>query len=74
LQASAVVTASVGTVISPVLSNIFLHYALDLWAHQWRRRHASGDVILVRYADDSVMGFQLSRGSRQHVSIGGISQ
>lgn len=47
-----------GAVISPVLSNIFLHYALDLWAHQWRQRHASGDVILVRYADDSVMGFQ----------------
>ena len=47
-----------GAVISPLLSNIYLHYALDLWAHQWRQRHAVGDVILVRYADDSVMGFQ----------------
>ncbi|GAC1527072.1 MAG: group II intron reverse transcriptase/maturase [Chloroflexota bacterium] len=47
-----------GAVISPLLANIYLHYALDLWAHQWRQRHAAGDVILVRYADDSVMGFQ----------------
>ena len=47
-----------GSVISPLLSNIYLHYAQDLWAHQWRQRHAAGDVILVRYADDSVMGFQ----------------
>ena len=47
-----------GAVISPVLANIYLHYALDLWANQWRKRHAAGDVIVVRYADDSVMGFQ----------------
>lgn len=47
-----------GAVISPLLANIYLHYALDLWAHQWRGRHAKGDVILIRYADDSVMGFQ----------------
>lgn len=47
-----------GAVISPLLANIYLHYALDLWAHQWRGRHAAGDVILIRYADDSVMGFQ----------------
>lgn len=47
-----------GAVISPLLANIYLHYALDLWAHQWRQRRAVGDVILVRYADDSVMGFQ----------------
>ncbi|MES2771325.1 MAG: reverse transcriptase domain-containing protein, partial [Pseudomonadota bacterium] len=47
-----------GAVISPLLANLYLHYAFDLWAHQWRRRHAVGDVILVRYADDSVMGFQ----------------
>ena len=45
-------------VISPLLANIYLHYAFDLWAHQWRRRHARGDVILVRYADDIVIGFE----------------
>lgn len=47
-----------GSVISPLLSNIYLHYVLDTWVHQWRGRHAEGDVIVVRYADDSVMGFQ----------------
>ena len=47
-----------GAVISPVLANIYLHYAQDLWAHQWRKRHGGGDVIIVRYADDSVVGFQ----------------
>ncbi|MGO8005810.1 reverse transcriptase domain-containing protein, partial [Rhizobium ruizarguesonis] len=47
-----------GSVISPVLSNIYLHYALDLWVQQWRIRNAKGDVIIVRYADDSVIGFQ----------------
>jgi RNA-directed DNA polymerase len=47
-----------GAVISPLLANVFLHYVLDLWVCQWRRRHARGDVIVVRYADDFVMGFQ----------------
>ena len=47
-----------GAVISPLLANVFLHYVLDLWAHQWRGRHAKGDVIIVRYADDFVLGFQ----------------
>jgi len=47
-----------GSVISPLLANAYLHYALDLWVHQWRNRHATGDVIFVRYADDSVAGFQ----------------
>lgn len=46
-----------GAVISPLLANIYLHYALDLWVHAWRQR-AAGDVIVVRYADDSVFGFQ----------------
>lgn len=54
-----------GSVISPVLSNIYLHYTLDLWVQQWRTRHAKGDVIIVRYADDSVMGFQYE-GEAQH--------
>jgi group II intron reverse transcriptase/maturase len=47
-----------GAVISPLLANVFLHYVLDLWVRQWRERHARGDVIIVRYADDFVMGFQ----------------
>jgi len=47
-----------GGSISPLLANIYLHYAFDLWVHQWRRRHARGEVIVVRYADDFVVGFQ----------------
>ena len=47
-----------GAGISPILANIFLHYSLDLWVHQWRQRHDKGDVIIVRYCDDFVMGFE----------------
>ena len=47
-----------GAVISPLLANIFLHYVLDIWAAQWRKDKASGDMIIVRYADDFVIGFQ----------------
>lgn len=47
-----------GSSISPILANIYLHYAFDLFAHQWRQRKARGEVIVVRYADDIVMGFQ----------------
>ncbi|MHB1038247.1 MAG: group II intron reverse transcriptase/maturase [Pirellulales bacterium] len=47
-----------GAVISPLLANVFLHYILDQWVDQWRTRHARGSVIIVRYADDFVMGFQ----------------
>jgi len=43
-----------GSVISPLLANIYLHYAFDLWANRWRQREATGEVIIVRYADDSV--------------------
>ncbi len=57
-----------GAVISPLLANIYLHYALDLWAHQWRKRNARGDVILVRYADDSVMGFQYEWEAQQFLA------
>lgn len=46
-----------GAVISPLLANIYLHYVFDLWAHQWRRRYATGNVVMVRYADDIVIGF-----------------
>ena len=44
--------------ISPLLANIYLHYVFDLWANSWRNTKASGDVVMVRYADDIVMGFQ----------------
>jgi group II intron reverse transcriptase/maturase len=47
-----------GAVISPLLANIYLHYALDQWVEKWRRTDARGEVIIVRYADDFVMGFQ----------------
>jgi retron-type reverse transcriptase len=47
-----------GSVISPTLANLYLHYVLDLWVDQWRRKKAKGDVIIVRYADDAVLGFQ----------------
>ena len=47
-----------GSVISPLLANIYLHYVLDLWAEQWRGREAKGDMIIVRYADDVVAGFE----------------
>jgi group II intron reverse transcriptase/maturase len=47
-----------GAVISPLLANVYLHYVLDLWAERWRRREATGDMIIVRYADDIVVGFQ----------------
>ncbi|AJD49695.1 RNA-directed DNA polymerase [Isoalcanivorax pacificus W11-5] len=47
-----------GAVISPLLANIYLHYVLDLWVHQWRQRHARGEVYIVRYADDFALGFQ----------------
>jgi RNA-directed DNA polymerase len=47
-----------GSVISPLLANVYLHYVLDLWVTHWRKHHAQGDVIVVRYADDFVMGFQ----------------
>ena len=54
-----------GAGISPLLANVFLHYALDLWAHQWRKRTARGRVIIVRYADDFVMGFQYTDDARR---------
>jgi group II intron reverse transcriptase/maturase len=47
-----------GAVISPTLANLYLHYALDVWAEAWRKKVAHGDVIIVRYADDAVLGFE----------------
>jgi RNA-directed DNA polymerase len=47
-----------GSVISPLLANVYLHYVLDLWANRWRQREATGDMVIVRYADDFVVGFE----------------
>lgn len=55
---STVVGTPQGATISPLLANIYLHYVLDLWVEAWRKRHARGEVYIVRYADDFVMGFQ----------------
>jgi hypothetical protein len=52
-------------VISPLLANIYLHYTLDFWAVRWRRREATGDMIIVRYADDFIVGFQHERDARR---------
>ena len=49
---------SQGAVVSPLLANVYLHYVFDLWVQQWRTRNAKGEVIVVRYADDFVLGFQ----------------
>jgi RNA-directed DNA polymerase len=53
-----------GGIISPLLANIYLHYALDLWVCQWRKTQARGRVYMVRYADDFVMGFQYEQDAR----------
>jgi group II intron reverse transcriptase/maturase len=56
------IVSEVGTVqggsISPLLANLYLHHVFDLWVHRWRKRQARGDVVVVRFADDFVVGFQ----------------
>ena len=54
-----------GSVISPLLANIYLHYVIDLWAERWRRREATGDMIIVRYADDIIVGFEHETDARR---------
>jgi RNA-directed DNA polymerase len=54
-----------GSVISPMLANVYLHYVFDLWAERWRRREATGDMIIVRYADDLVLGFEHEADARR---------
>ena len=54
-----------GSVISPLLANVYLHYVFDLWAERWRRREATGDMIIVRYADDIVVGFEHETDARR---------
>ncbi|MFD1981851.1 group II intron reverse transcriptase/maturase [Mesorhizobium newzealandense] len=54
-----------GSVISPLLGNIYLHYVLDLWAKRWRQHDAAGDMVIVRYADDLVVGFEREDDARR---------
>jgi RNA-directed DNA polymerase len=54
-----------GSVASPLLANVYLHYAFDLWAKRWRQREATGDMIIVRYADDIVVGFEHESDARR---------
>ena len=57
-----------GAVISPLLANIYLHYVLDLWVRQWRQRYARGAMIVVRYADDSVFGFEKEQVAKRFLA------
>ena len=54
-----------GSVISPLLANLYLHYVFDLWAERWRRREAAGNMIIVRYADDLIIGFEHETDARR---------
>jgi RNA-directed DNA polymerase len=56
---------SQGSVASPLLANVYLHYVFDLWANRWRRKEAKGNVIILRYADDVVVGFQHEDDARR---------
>lgn len=57
-----------GAVISPLLANIYLHYAFDLWVHHWRKQPGRGEVIVLRYADDSVVGFEKEETARVYLA------
>ena len=57
-----------GAIVSPVLANIYLHYVFDLWTKVWRSKRAVGDVIVVRYADDFVVGFQHRAEAEQYLA------
>jgi len=58
-----------GSVISPLLANIYLHYAFDLWANRWRQREATGDMIILRYADDTIVGFEHETDARRFLGM-----
>jgi len=72
LEDGKVLRSEVGTVqggsVSPLLANLYLHYVFDLWIEQWRQEKAKGDVIVVRYADDFVVGFQHRNEAEQFLS------
>src|SRR5258705_1750576 len=65
-----------GAVISPLLANIYLHYVLDLLAERWRRREATRDIIIVRYADDTIVGFEHEADARRFLEAmpGGLGE
>ncbi|MCW2236018.1 group II intron reverse transcriptase/maturase [Azospirillum canadense] len=69
LEDEVVTTSDTGTgqgsVASPLLANVYLHYVFDLWAERWRRREATGAMIIVRYADDIVVGFEHEADARR---------
>jgi len=58
-----------GAVISPLFANVFLHYVVDLWINDWRKRQAQGEVIIVRYADDFVIGFREESDARKCLAV-----
>jgi len=58
-----------GSVISPLLANIYLHHAFDLWANRWRQWEATGDMIILRYADDTVVGFEHETDARRFLDM-----
>jgi RNA-directed DNA polymerase len=61
-----------GASASPLLANVYAHYVFDLWAHQWRRRHARGQMVIVRFADDAVVGFEYREDAeRFHAELRG---
>jgi group II intron reverse transcriptase/maturase len=57
-----------GASVSPLLANVYLHYVFDRWVRQWRRRHAHGDVIVVRFADDFIVGFEHQRDAERFLA------
>jgi group II intron reverse transcriptase/maturase len=57
-----------GASVSPLLGNVYLHYVFDLWAHDWRKRYAHGDVVIVRFADDIVVGFAHEAEARRFLA------
>lgn len=57
-----------GGSISPLLANVYLHYVFDLWADQWRNKHADGDVIIIRFCDDFVVGFQYRKDAERFLA------
>jgi len=57
-----------GASVSPLLANVYLHYVFDLWADYWRHKRAHGDVIIVRFADDFIVGFEYEKDARRFLS------
>jgi group II intron reverse transcriptase/maturase len=57
-----------GAVVSPLLANIYLHYVFDLWADRWRRQRTAGNIVIVRYADDQIIGFEREADARQFLA------